>query len=259
MGGLIGLLYGVASYALFLVTFVYSVGFIGDFGVPKTIDSGAGGDVITAVIIDLALLTLFALQHSVMARPAFKRWWTRIVPKSAERSTYVLAASLCLALLLWQWRPLPGQIWSVQGAAADLLWALYALGWVLVLVSTFLISHAHLFGLQQVYNRLRRRPPQDPPFQINGLYRYVRHPIMLGFIMVFWSAPEMSWSRLLFAAASTGYILVALQFEEHDLIGFFGARYRAYKARVPMLIPRLGRSAREEDLAGAETGRKVRS
>ncbi len=160
MGGLIGLLYGIASYGVFLVTFVYSVGFIGGFGVPKTINSGAGGDVITAVIIDLALLTLFALQHSVMARPAFKRWWTRFVPKSAERSTYVLAASLCLALLLWQWRPLPGQVWSVEGAAAELLWALYGLGWVLVLVSTFLISHAHLFGLQQVYDRLRRRPPR---------------------------------------------------------------------------------------------------
>lgn len=242
MGGVIAFIYGLIGYGGFLIVFLYAVGFVGDLAVPKTIDSGVAGSPWTALIVDLALLTAFALQHSVMARPAFKRWWTRLVPVSVERSTYVVAANLSLALIFWQWQPLPGRVWTTSGWVAELLWALYAGGWVVILISSFLISHAHLFGLQQVYNRLRGRPPQDPPFQVNGLYRYVRHPIMLGFIVTFWSASHMSWGRLLFAAASTGYILVALQLEEHDLLRYFGARYREYRARVPMLLPRPTRS-----------------
>jgi len=237
--GFAALVYGALSYGAFLVTFLYAVGFVADLWVPKTIDSGFAGSIGGALAVDLGLLTLFALQHSVMARPAFKRRWTRIVPRYAERSTYVLASSLVLALIFWQWRPLPGLVWSLDGPPADLLWGLYCLGWGLVLASSFLISHAHLFGLQQVYRHHRGRRPQDPPFQVNGLYRHVRHPIMVGFIIAFWSAPQMSWGRLLFAAASTAYILLALRFEEHDLASHFGVRYREYRKRVPMLVPRL--------------------
>ena len=259
MGGLIAVAYGAASYLAFLMVFVYTVGFIADFGVPKSIDSGSTASPVQAVIVDLLLLGLFALQHSAMARPAFKRWWVRLVPKSVERSTYVLAASLCLALLLWQWQPLPALVWRSKGAGAEMLWALYALGWVLVLVSTFLISHTHLFGLQQVSARFRGHPPCDPPFRVEGLYRYVRHPIMFGFVIVFWSAPAMSWGRLLFAAAGTAYIVVALRFEEHDLVAHFGQRYRDYRARVPMLLPRPGRMASVREAAAFsaddETGR----
>jgi len=257
MSGLIALLYGGFSYVVFLVTFVYAVGFVADIGVPKTIDSGAASSLATAVFVNLLLLTVFTVQHSVMARPAFKGRWTRFVPKSVERSTYVLAASLALALLFWQWRPLSAPVWQLHGPGADLPWLLYALGWAIVLLSTFLISHAHLFGLRQVYDRLLRRSPQDPPFQINGLYRYLRHPIMAGFIVAFWSAPYMSWGRMLFAAVATGYILVALRLEERDLIRYFGARYRDYRARVPMLIPRPRRTGEADESHGTNPRRTV--
>jgi len=258
MGRLSAVLYGLFSYAVFLVSFLYAVGFLADRWVPKTIDSGGGAPVIAALAIDLALLTLFAIQHSVMARPAFKRWWTRFVPQSVERSTYVLAASLVLLLMFWLWQPLPGRVWTLTGPGADVVWSLYGLGWAVVLVSTFFISHTHLFGLQQIYSHWHRQAPNDPEFQLNGLYRHVRHPIMLGFIIAFWSAPDMSWGRLLFAVASTGYILVALQFEEHDLVTAFGSRYREYKARVPMLVPRPRRPDRGAGVDATQTDRGLR-
>lgn len=258
MGRLSTVLYGLFSYAVFLVSFLYAVGFIADRWVPKTIDSGGGVTSGAALVVDLSLLMLFAVQHSVMARPAFKRWWTQYVPQPVERSTYVLAASLVLLLMFWLWQPLPGRVWTLTGTGATVVWALYALGWAVVLMSTFFISHTHLFGLQQIHDHWRGRAPKDPAFQLNGLYRYVRHPIMLGFVVAFWSAPDMSWGRLLFAVASTGYILVALQFEEHDLLRSFGSRYRDYKARVPMLVPRPHRAVRGADVDGTQPDRGLR-
>ncbi len=259
MGRVSAVLYGLFSYAVFLVSFLYAVGFIADLWVPKTIDSGGGAPLVPALVTDIALLTLFAMQHSVMARPSFKRWWMRYVPQSVERSTYVLAASLVLLLMFWQWQPLLGRVWAISGPSAAIVWGLYALGWVVVLVSTFFISHAHLFGIQQIFDHWRGHAPKDPAFQLNGLYRHVRHPIMLGFVIAFWSAPEMSWGRLLFAVASTGYILIALQFEEQDLIASFGSRYREYKAHVPMLVPRLRRAAvRKADVDATQPDRGLR-
>lgn len=236
------LLYGVASYLVFLVAFLYAIGFTGNLVVPKSIDSGAPGAFWPSLVIDLGLLGLFAVQHSVMARPGFKRWWTRFVPEPIERSTYVLFASLALLLLYWQWRPLPGIVWSVgDGPGRIALWALFGLGWGLVLVATFMISHAHLFGVKQVHQYWRRSAPSDPGFQTPGLYRHVRHPIMTGFFIAFWATPAMTVGHLVFALATAGYILVALQLEERDLVRFFGERYDAYRRRVPMFVPRLRR------------------
>ena len=231
-------LYGLLSYGAFLGVFLYAVGFVANIAVPKTIDSGPAAPLVPALLINVGLLTLFALQHSVMARPGFKKVWMRIVPPAIERSTYVLFSSAALALLFWQWRPLPMAVWSVDAEAArTLLWSVHIGGWLIVLVSTFFISHAHLFGLMQVQRNMEGREMPELRFQTPGLYRLVRHPIMLGFVIAFWATPEMSAGHLLFAAASTGYILVALQFEERDLIAFFGDRYRAYREQVRMLIP----------------------
>jgi protein-S-isoprenylcysteine O-methyltransferase Ste14 len=238
--GFIAGLYGAACYAVFLGSFLYAIGFVGDWIVPKTIDSGAvlGGTLSSAILIDVLLLGAFAIQHSVMARPGFKALWTRIVPRSVERSTYVLLSSLLLALICWQWRPLPAPVWNAAAPAPHaLLVALSVLGWLIVLLSTFMINHFDLFGLRQVYLRMRGREYTPPHFVQRALYRIVRHPIMLGFIIAFWATPRMSVGHLLFAAATTGYILIGLQFEERDLMRSHGAEYRAYRSRVPMLLP----------------------
>jgi len=239
--GLVG--YGVFAYVLFLVALVYTAGFLANVVVPKGIDDGPQGPVALAVVVDCALLGLFAVQHSVMARPWFKRWWTRIVPASIERSTFVLAATLVLILLLWQWRPLPASVWSVEvGWAAALLWALYVAGWLLLVGSTFAINHFDLFGLRQVVLRARERGYADPGFRAPLLYRIVRHPLMVGFFILFWATPQMSVGRLLFAALASGYILVAVRFEEHDLRARFGESYQRYAASVPRYIPKLART-----------------
>ncbi|MGH9209209.1 MAG: methanethiol S-methyltransferase [Acidimicrobiales bacterium] len=238
--------YSLAVYAGFLAVFAYAVGFVQQVGVPIDIDDSASTSTSTAaaLAIDLALLVLFAVQHSIMARPAFKRRWTRLVPEPIERSTYVLAASLALALLLWRWRPLPATVWHLEPTAArTALHTLAWLGWLTVLGTTFLINHLDMFGLRQAYRHLRDRPPAAPELQTPLLYRLVRHPLMLGFIIAFWAAPTMSQGRLLFAAVSTGYILVALQLEERDLLDELGDDYHAYRRDVPMLLPGLIRRA----------------
>jgi protein-S-isoprenylcysteine O-methyltransferase Ste14 len=231
--------YGVASYAAFLAVFVYAIGFIGGFWTPTTLDGAPRMSLLAALGIDLGLLTAFALQHSGMARPAFKRWWTRIVPPAVERSTYVLASSLVLVLLYWQWRPLPTVVWDVGGAGYWALFAISALGWLLVLASTFLINHFDLFGLRQVWAYARERKLADQPFVARAFYRMVRHPLMLGFLIAFWATPHMTAGHLLFAAVTTAYILVAVKFlEERDLLAQHGDAYRAYQREVPMIVPR---------------------
>lgn len=237
----LALAYGLVAYVIFLGTFLYAIGFVGNFLVPKSIDSGAAGPVQLSVALNLALLGLFGLQHSVMARPGFKRAWTRVVPEPIERSTYVLFASLALILLFAFWRPLPATVWNLANEPGRLaLWGLFGLGWAIVLVSTFMISHAHLFGLRQVAEHARRRAVSGPEFQTPGFYRYVRHPIMVGFFIAFWATPTMSRGHLLFAVVTTVYILVALRFEERDLRRAFGERYERYRERVPMFVPRPG-------------------
>jgi len=238
MPALIILGYAVAVYLIFLAILGYAVGFFAGVGVPKGIDQGPRAAVPVAAAIDLLLLLLFAVQHTVMARPWFKRRWTRIVPEPAERATFVLAASLALALLCWLWRPIGGTAWSLSGPGAAGLWAVYAAGWVVAVRSTFLISHSDLFGLRQAWLHARRVRYSPPPFTERSMYRRIRHPLMAGFLIVFWSAPTMTAGHLLFAATATGYILVGIAFEEHDLIQSLGETYAAYRARVPALIPR---------------------
>lgn len=239
MGRILIFIYGIVSYILFLASFLYAIGFVGNFLVPKSIDSGTATATATAVIINLILLGLFAAQHSIMARPAFKEWWTQYVPKPAERSTYVLLSSLLLFLLYWLWQPLPGMVWSVENPfGAYLLWGLFALGWVIVLISTFLIDHFDLFGLRQIWLHLRGREYTPPAFQETFLYRHVRHPIMLGFIIAFWATPQMSAGHLLFALATTAYIIIGVMLEERDLIKAHGQSYLDYRKKVPMIIPR---------------------
>ena len=240
MKRLAALLYGKLCYLIFFGTFVYAIGFVANIGVPKSIDSGVSGDPWSALIVNIGLLALFGLQHSVMARPAFKRLWTRLVPDHVERSTYVLASSLALIVLFWQWRPMTGSVWNITAEPFHtLLWLACGLGWALVLVSTFMISHAHLFGVRQVADYFGRKTPAQPGFQTPGLYRQMRHPIMTGFLVAFWATPDMTTGHLLFAVVTTGYILVALQFEERDLIAAFGERYQRYRQQVPMFFPRL--------------------
>jgi protein-S-isoprenylcysteine O-methyltransferase Ste14 len=240
MGGMLSVLYGVAAYVFFLATFLYTIHFIGNVFVPKTIDSGTPGPLVEALVVNTLLLGLFAVQHSVMARKGFKRWWTRVVPPVVERSTYVLAASLALALLVWQWRPIPQAVWAVRDPAFVMaLQAMFWLGFAMVFVATFLINHFELFGLRQVFVRLVGREMPEQAFRTPLLYRWVRHPLYLGFILAFWAAPVMSAGHLLFAVASTGYIFVGIWFEERDLLEQFGERYRSYRERVGMLLPRL--------------------
>jgi protein-S-isoprenylcysteine O-methyltransferase Ste14 len=236
---LIILVYAAAVYLFVLAVLGYAVGFFAGFAVPKGIDQGPRTTAPVAVAVDLLLLMLFAVQHTVMARPWFKRRWTRIVPAAAERATFVLAASLAMTLLFWLWRPLRETAWNVSGPGADALWAVYAAGWAVALSSTFLVSHFDLFGLRQAWLNGRRVAYSPPPFAERGLYRRIRHPLMAGFVVAFWSAPVMTAGHLLLAAAATGYILAGIAFEEHDLIQSLGGTYTAYRARVPALIPRL--------------------
>lgn len=239
MGKILAVLYGIVCYAIFFASFLYAIGFVSGFVVPKTIDSGAVGDLATSLVVDAALLGVFAVQHSVMARPAFKAAWTKIVPQPIERSTYVLFASLALCLVFWQWRPVTTPvIWSVADPMlAKAILVVAALGWLTVLTSTFLINHFDLFGLRQVWAYARAGVTPPPEFRTPLFYRVVRHPLYLGFIVAFWAAPTMTLGHLAFAAATTVYILIAIQLEEHDLVALFGDTYRAYKGRVSMILP----------------------
>lgn len=236
--GFLALLYGLVSYVLFLVSFLYAIGFMGNLLVPKGIDGGEPVGLGLALITNLIVLSIFAVQHSVMARPWFKRWWTKIVPESCERSTFVLLTSLLLFLIFWKWQPILGDVWNIENAAGKaVLWGIFALGWLCVLVSTFLIDHFDLFGLRQVYLRFRNKEYTDLRFQERSLYSRVRHPILLGFAIAFWATPHMTWGHLLFAAVTTAYMLVAIQFEEKDLVSAHGEKYQDYRQRVPMILP----------------------
>lgn len=235
--------YGLACYTVFLGVFLYAIGFIGGFVTPTQLDGVADRPLLQALAINLGLLALFAVQHSVMARPAFKRWWTRIVPEAAERSTYVLASSLALIVLFIYWEPMGGVIWSAPaGAATSVILGLYALGWLLLLYTTFLIDHFDLFGLAQVWRHLKGESYRSPQFRTPSLYRVVRHPLYVGWLIIFWAAPTMTVAHLVFAVMTTAYILIAIQLEERDLIDAFGSEYSSYKRRTPMLIPRFGSS-----------------
>jgi methanethiol S-methyltransferase len=244
-----GLIYGFLMYAVFLATFAYAICFVDNIVVPKTIDSGTESPLFLAATINLLLLGTFAIQHSVMARQGFKRVWTQIVPRHLERSTYVLAASLALALLLWQWRPIPQLVWELHGPAATVLSVTFWLGWVVLLTSTFLINHFELFGIKQVWTYLRHKDHKEASFRTPSLYKMVRHPLYLGFVIAFWSAPRMSLGHLIFAIACTGYILLGIYFEERDLVKAHGQAYLNYRERVPMLVPSFKASKGKSELA----------
>jgi methanethiol S-methyltransferase len=251
--------YGVVSYLIFLATFLYAIAFVGGFAVPTRLDGPAQTSLPAALAIDCTLLTVFAVQHSVMARRWFKERWTQIVPWTIERSTYVLCASLALLLLFWQWRPIGIQIWSVENAAARVvLWTLFAAGWATVLTVTFLINHFDLFGLRQVWLPLIGRPYTRVPFRTPLPYRFVRHPLYFGFLLAFWMTPTMTLAHLVFAVATTAYIVLAIQFEERDLVSEHGAAYEEYRHRVPMLVPgRRPRPTREQAAVTSQKGGAV--
>ena len=250
MRKLLAALYSALVYVFFLAVFLYAIGFLENVLVPKTIDSGTSGSLAGSLLIDAGLLGLFAVQHSVMARPGFKRLWTRVVPWDIERSTFVLFASLALALVCWQWRPLPQTVWSIEDPiAVKVLLVVSWSGWGLLLLSTFLISHFHLFGLSQGFARLLGSKLPEPAFITPFLYRWLRHPIYAGFILAFWAAPHMSLGHLFFAVATTGYIFVGIWFEERDLIAHFGDRYRQYRETVGMLVPRIRLASRRKSAA----------
>ena len=233
----LGFLYGTVCYFIFLAVFLYLIAFLsGDFAL-KGINEGAPSEFAPGLLVNCGLMLLFGLQHSVMSRPGFKQGWTRIVPNQIERSTYVLLASLMLAFIMWSWRPITSEIWSFGGPFAVLVWVIAGFGWVLVLASTFAINHFHLFGLQQVFELLKKLEPGSPAYKESWMYRLVRHPLMLGFIIAFWATPDMTLGRLIFSGGMTLYIVIALQFEERDLLSEHGESYAEYQERVPMLIP----------------------
>jgi protein-S-isoprenylcysteine O-methyltransferase Ste14 len=237
-GRVIAFLYGLVCYLIFLATFLDTIAFVGNIVVPKSVDTGLPVPLTEALITDTLLLSLFAIQHSVMARQWFKRVWTKIVPKAVERSTYVLLASLVLLLLFWQWRPMTAVIWDVQNPLGRiLLQALFWVGWGQVFISTALVDHSSLVGLRQVRLYLKGQPEEAQAFKTPGLYKVVRHPLYLGFIIAFWSTPHMTLGHLFFAAVCTAYILVAIQFEERDLIDYYGDTYRQYRKEVSMIFP----------------------
>ena len=232
-------IYGILAYVIFLIAFLYAIGFVGNYLVPKGIDSGEELSTTYSLIINLVLLSLFAIQHSVMARPAFKKWWTSLIGEAAERSTYILLSSLALLLLYWQWQPMTAVVWEIEHAIlSKILLGIFALGWVIVFLSTFMINHFELFGLLQIFNNLKNKTSRPSKFQMNFFYKLVRHPLMLGFIIAFWATPYMTVGHLLFAAVTTIYILIAVKYlEEKDLRDALGKRYEQYQKEVPMLIP----------------------
>ena len=258
MGRIFVFLYGVIAYVLFLGVFLYAIGFVGNLLVPKTIDSGPEGPFGMSLVINVVLLSIFALQHSVMARPAFKRWWKGVIPASVERNTYVLFTNIAFCLIFRFWQPMTGEIWRVESANGQAaLLGLFGLGWLIVLLSTFMINHFDLFGLRQAWFNLQGREYEELGFRTPALYRYIRHPIQLGFLIAFWATPHMTAGHLLFAIVTTGYILVALQLEERDLVDQFGERYKGYRRQVSMLLP-LGKykeaSGEAEDSEGQSAG-----
>jgi protein-S-isoprenylcysteine O-methyltransferase Ste14 len=250
----VAFVYGLVCYAVFFATLLYAIGFLGNFGVPKSIDSGQEGSMATALTIDAALLALFALQHSIMARPWFKRAWTRVVAEPVERSTYVLFSSAALLFLFWRWEPIGGTVWTVDdGIAKAVILSLYAAGLLIVLLSTFLINHFDLFGLRQVYLYLVGRKYTHLEFRTPFFYRYVRHPLYFGWLLTFWAAPVMTVAHLFFAVMTTAYIFIAIQFEEADLTAVHGDKYWRYRQQVPMIVPGLQVSAVMEKKPGRKT------
>lgn len=236
------LLYGTLAYVLFLGTFLYAIGFVAGLGVPRTVNDGLRVPLSEALLVNGGLLALFAVQHTIMARKAFKRWWTQIVPAQVERATFVLVTCAILCTLFWQWRQLPGTLWELHGPVAWFLYGVSFLGWGIVLFGSFLIDHFELFGLRQVVRHFLGRPPESPRFRERSLYRHVRHPLMLGFLLAFWATPVMTMGHLFFAAMCTGYILVGIQIEERTLVAEHGEPYLDYRRRVPMLVPLRRRS-----------------
>lgn len=251
VGRTLALLYGAVAYLVFLFTLVYMIGFVGHLVVGKSLASGPAGPFNVAVVVNVLLLAVFGAQHSLMARPGFKAWWTRFVPPAAERSTYVLLASVLLLLLFWAWQPMPNVLWSVEGPVwRGAIWALFGLGWALVLLSSFLINHFDLFGLRQVVLHWRGQPYTPVKFKLTWFYRHVRHPLMLGFLIAFWAVPTVTEGHLLFALGMTAYIFVGIRYEERDLARHFGQTYQDYRAQAGMVLPRLRKPSRQSRLKG---------
>lgn len=251
------LTYSFVGYALFLATFLYAIGFVSGLVVPKNVDTGTEGPLVPTIVTNVLLLGLFGIQHTIMARRGFKRWWTRIIPAPIERSTFVYATCACFGLLFWLWRPLHDVVWSIEsGAASTALWALHWTGWGIALISTFIIDHFELFGLRQVIRFARGDAAPEPRFKVSLFYRFVRHPLMLGFLIAFWATPHMTMGKLLFAAVTTAYILVAVRIEERDLVAVHGTSYLDYRRRVPSLVPlpRLAGSDSAAELAPVRKG-----